>query len=257
MNNRLEKITKKMQEIPIGKEIIDWANKNQVKIEFADQDVEGKFHADKEKITLGEGYSDIELMVALSHELRHAWQDKQVDLQKYKGNIYAEIIFRNFAEADAFSFHNSFAIVAFGISQNKEFLAKIDNSFVDVINDILGKDSNNSTVEILRSRLFSEYFTDEQSIRIGYEERYYEHLKNNLENFELLNDTLGHDEIISLDKSDLNHFGNTDFTKDSSNYFDSIDILSDTYIGFQFNGLDEIVLEYEKILKNDDIRKII
>ncbi len=253
----IENILNKMRNIPIGNEIIGWASEHNIKIEFQNQDDEGKYHPDTNIITLSPEYSDNELMVALAHELRHAWQDKQVDLQKYQGNIYAEIVFRNFAEADAFSFHNSFAIVASGALEDNSFLAKIDSSYISIINEVLGQDSQDSSVENLRAKLFEQYFIGEHSIRLVYEEGYFLHLKENLEHIKTMSGIFEQEDVIKLEKSDLHHFGKTDFNQDSSNYLDRLDILTNDYLGFKYTGLDEIVDKYSDISNHKNIRDLI
>ncbi|TNE25188.1 MAG: hypothetical protein EP349_10795 [Alphaproteobacteria bacterium] len=107
---RLREIRRLMAKSPLGKELLKWADANNIRIEMDHQTKAGGYYYQGYKIVALNAASDnLTLVGTLAHEIRHAWQDSHGMIPSLSGNLaqmqtpedYITQI--KFIEADAFA----------------------------------------------------------------------------------------------------------------------------------------------------------
>ena len=107
---RIRKIRRLMAKSPLGKELLKWADANNIRIEMDHQTQAGGYYFQGYKIVaLSAQSSSEQLTGTLAHEIRHAWQDSHGMIPSLSGNSgqlqtpedYITQI--KFIEADAFA----------------------------------------------------------------------------------------------------------------------------------------------------------
>ncbi len=255
--NKLDELLKDFSEVSLGKKLLNWAARNNVTIKVEPHQYFGIFDKANNCVTISYYADPAESMVALAHELRHAFQHSVVKLDKYDGSFYPAVILNAFAEADALSFQNIFALMAADETGNNQFHKMIDAGFIKVINKLLEQDAS---IEEFRAGLFKEYFINSNEMRITNEEIYIENLTDLIYQ-ENLSDILRIENkhiYKNLEIKDLRHFGLIGTETDGSNYFDgNIDIKDDLYLGFEIKELDDLVKTAERKLVVKSPRKVV
>jgi hypothetical protein len=115
-NSALQKLRNDFASLPLGRAMLDWADKNGVEIRITKKGLlkgyRGTYH--KGKILIKPGQSHLQMIAILAHELRHTWQDLDLirNTPKYDFNLTANpiagLIHTRFQEADAYSFQAMF-----------------------------------------------------------------------------------------------------------------------------------------------------
>lgn len=107
---RIRDIRRLMAKSPLGKELLNWADENGIRIEMDHQTKAGGYYYPGYKIVALNAASDnLTLVGTLAHEIRHAWQDSQGMIPSLSDNLaqlqapedYITQI--KFIEADAFA----------------------------------------------------------------------------------------------------------------------------------------------------------
>lgn len=107
---RIRDIRRLMAKSPLGKELLNWADENNIRIEMDHQTKAGGYYYQGYKIVALNAASDnLTLVGTLAHEIRHAWQDSHGMIPSLSDNLaqlqapedYITQI--KFIEADAFA----------------------------------------------------------------------------------------------------------------------------------------------------------
>ncbi len=253
MKNKINKITKELGRFSEGRDLLDWAKDNNVKIEV-DEQMEGPavFNPKGNIIFIGDINNKLNSAIILAHELRHAFQHSQVSFLKYQVNLRSNIISMLIAEADAFSFHNSFAVKA-AIETKDAGPLEVEAccaNLLEIAKNCLEGDELD--FKKLRLTLFKEFFT--RGLSSKYEDIYCNEVSINA-------DKLGKKELLilakeykhnDLDFNDLKHFGLVSCDVKSGDYIKGkINFENEIAKKFSNVGLESLIKSYEAFMLNN------
>ncbi len=120
---RLQRLVENMRCSPMGADIIDWLDRENINIEFDNslpKTQAGNTSEPYDHLVLNPKMDDLGLLFTIAHETRHLWQARQFSecegLEELQLNSYflmnpwAKCVFTRFIEADAFSFQYTFML---------------------------------------------------------------------------------------------------------------------------------------------------
>lgn len=98
---RMERLKKMLSESKTGKQTLDFLDQKGAKLIFEKMDYYGYFSPDNNLVALNPAMSDEDLAVTFVHEVRHAWQDSQMETTSPEMTPKAFLISGFEIEADA------------------------------------------------------------------------------------------------------------------------------------------------------------
>lgn len=100
---RIQELTDQLRQIPTGKMLMDFADHKQMFIRFSDRIDSLALYSSSRFVYISTKCPKRLQVMALAHELRHAWQDHHGLILKRVTNVRDGIVNGRFEEADAFA----------------------------------------------------------------------------------------------------------------------------------------------------------